>query len=470
MIAPSEYDDVSIPPALATALRQAAASVPSAEHDLDRVRQRARRRRRRAVAGTGIAAAACLLLGGLGVHRLVSADDAEVIVPTSVSGWERSGQSQTLLVPRSMPNGWTLAWLDTEPFPDQGSGPTTSQLFAVDGQPPLRRGFVVSSQAADDAEGLQATHTVRGQPATMDQEPGIPLVGSWIEDGVNHEFTAVGMNEAELMSALESLVPHEDPTTGFAAPTGAALPELDAVTTSEPSASAIGYSGPHGQEIEVTAESPGAGTVINRLVGEPLGDGLIRRHPDPDYPWVSRGRPDGWTVTVAVAAGSPDPALLDAVADSVERSTLGQFIESDAAGEMTTLAAVDNMTIEVHGRDDHDLVMCLVPAPGRPVCEGASDYDDYGFTTGSFLVDGDWIMVTITDGDEPGHVLVEPEDGWDEHSMDADLGGDPLDGEQVRSDGRTIEVVTVPDDIDDVTVMSPMTENGAAGNGQSRPD
>lgn len=38
------------------------------------------------------------------------------------------------------------------------------------------------------------------------------------------------MSEAELSDFVESLVPKNDPATGFTAPAGSALSELDAVT------------------------------------------------------------------------------------------------------------------------------------------------------------------------------------------------------------------------------------------------
>jgi hypothetical protein len=470
MIGPSEHDDLSVPPALATALREAAATVPPADHDLAVVRRRAQRHRRRRFAATSVAAAAVLVVGGLGVHRL-TAEDADVVVPASVSGWERTSQDATLHVPTSTPEGWTLELLDTSPYPDEPDGPATSQLFAADGRPPLGRGVVVTSRAAEESDVIDGTYTVRGQPAGI-EGPGVSarpgtLYVSWIEDGVFHEATALGVSEAELSGFLDSLVPNDDPTTGFTAPPGGALPELDAVTSRRPSVSSVWYRGPDDREISITAESPGAGTLISRLEGEPRGDGVIVRNlDDEDYPHIVLTRRDGWSVTAAVEAGSPNPALLERFIDDVEPTTTGQLVDSGAVGPATTVATVGDTTVEVHGTDAVDLAICLTPATSRPLCSGVVDLHEFGFTSASFVVDGEWVIVTITDGHEPGQVLDMSEATPD----NIDSGVRPLDGERANSGGRVIEVVAIPDDVDELMAQSPMTDAGSQGFGYFRPE
>ena len=68
MSAAHDHDDLTIPPALVTALDQAAATVPRVEHDLGAVRRRAHRLRQRRFAATGAVAAAVLAIGGFGVR------------------------------------------------------------------------------------------------------------------------------------------------------------------------------------------------------------------------------------------------------------------------------------------------------------------------------------------------------------------------------------------------------------------
>ncbi|HEV7761454.1 MAG TPA: hypothetical protein VGO78_20755, partial [Acidimicrobiales bacterium] len=51
-----------------------------------------------------------------------------------------------------------------------------------------------------------------------------------------------------------------------------------------------------------------------------------------------------------------------------------------------------------------------------------------------------------------------------------DIDHDPtLDGERVEADGHVVEVVTVPDDVEVVEVMSPMGEDGSSGVSYFRP-
>jgi hypothetical protein len=469
-----EHDDLTIPPALVTALDEAAATVPRVEHDLSAVRRRAHRLRQRRFAATG-AAAAVLAIGGLGVVRLGTiGDDTEVLVPGSVSGWERSSQSATLLVPSSPPDGWALEWLDASVVADEYDGPATSQLFAVDGRSPLGRGIVVTSgrAAAPMAEEGEGTHAVRGHPATLDswdsESPSSPLAARWTEDGVAHSAVSVGLTEDELLDALEPLVPHEDPTTGYAAPAGSSLPELDTVVDEERSMTRVGYRGPGDQEISVTAQSPGVGTLLSRLQGEPRGDELVTRVLEGDHPQVTHTRADGSTVTVVAETGSPAPDLLDAFAEDVEPVTVEQLVDSGWAGPATTLATVDDLTVEVHGSEGHDVAVCLTPASESSVCAGAAVEPDAGFTSASFVVDGKWTMVTVTDGDEPGQVIAEPEGGWAESTDPRP--GEVLHGDLAPSGDRIVEVVTIPDDVDAVIAQSPPTESGTSARGWFRPN
>jgi len=208
--------------------------------------------------------------------------------------------------------------------------------------------------------------------------------------------------------------------------------------------------------------------LISRLNGEPHGDGLVTRQPDGDYPSVSLARADGWVVTAAVEDGSPDPALLDTIVDRVEPFTVEQLIDSGMVGPVTTLATVDDMTVEIHGNDDLDLAICLTPTTGRPECAGVVDQPDLGFTSASLVVDGEWTVVTVTDGDEPGQVIAEPEDGWGDPMNPRP--GDVLAGQRERSEGRVIEVVTVPDAVGSIVAQSPMTDAGSEGHTYLHPE
>ena len=475
--APLPHDDLSIPPMLTTALVDAAATVPAVTHDLGSVHRRAARHHHRRVAVTSLAAAAALVVGGLGVVRLtgLGGSDPDVVVPASVSGYATTSESPTLLVPLEVPAGWTLVSADALPYPGELPGPATSQLFAADGRPPLGRGVVVTSTRALDGAGddgtddADATHTIRGRPAMVDGSGG-ELMATWSEDGVDHIANAVGLPERELLDFLESLVPHDDPVTGFTAPAsaGTALAERDTVVDSEQLSSLLVYAGPDGEEVEVSGASPGIGSLLRRLDGTPYQGGLLARHLDGGTrPEVLFTRADGWTASVAVEAGSPDPAVLDAIAAGVEPRTVGELVDDGRLGPVTDLAEVDGTTVEVHGSDAGDLALCVIPADGDPVCGNVAAPAGYRMSTASLVVDGRWTVVTVVEGDEPGQIIAEPEEGWGD-PIDPNP-GEVLDGPQARSGDRTVTIVTVPDEVDALVAQSPMTDLGSTGRGYFRP-
>jgi hypothetical protein len=404
----------------------------------------------------------------------MSSDDPEVVVPATVSGWEHTPESTTLFVPAAPPDGWTIAGIDTMPFQDDFDGPTTSQLFAVAGQPPLGRGVVLTSGVAPDHDFGESNGAVRGHPANIGGRggPGDPGPGRtvWVEDGALHEAVAVGLTEDQVLDFLASLVPHDDPATGFAVPAASTLPELDHVNAATPSAATVRYRGPHDQVMSVTAESPGAGTLIARLEGEPRGDELVVRDDATDFPIVTVTRADGWSVTSTIEEGTPDPALLDAFLVDVRPFTMEQLVDAGMTGPATTVVTVGGETVEVHGNDGTDLAVCVTPKHGGSVCAGVAAQPEYDFTSASLAVGDRWIVVAVSDvrdGDDPGQVITQTGHAGDD-PLDPEP-GELLHGERGASGDRTIEVVTVPDGVRAVTAQSPMTDAGSVGVGYFRP-
>jgi hypothetical protein len=479
-----EGDDLEVPAALATLVRQVAADVPATDHDLGQVRRRARRQRRRRSTGRGVlgvAAAAAVLLGAIGVvHRQGGTDESDVRSPGAPVPGERPHPGQgdaALLAPTApMPPGWAPTDLSFSPYGRQLSMATTSQLFAVDGTPPLPRGVVVESWVEpDELEPEEGNGTVRGQSAVLEPyEPAwagpATLQARWVEGGVAHRAIATGLSRTELVAFLDALDPHGDTSTGFAAPAGAALPELDTVTVEDPYFAMLAYEGPGEQRIELTAQYPGwDGGLLHRLAGRPRGTDLVLTTPGGPSPSVSVARADGWTVDANATQGSPDPALLDAMADSAEPFTMQEVLDGGLLGPVTLREAVGDRIVEVVGRDGTNLLLCLSSETGDQVCTAAHGSIAPGFSSAAFAVDGQWFIVEVGPGDESGKAFRRPRHP-DPDEMDIDYDHDPtLDGERVEADGHVVEVVTVPDDVEVVEVMSPMGDDGTWGVSYLRP-
>jgi hypothetical protein len=504
MTSRTELDDIEIPDALAAAVREAAAAVPPVDHGLDGghggghghdghgldlalagTRRRARRHRRRrstGLAALGAAAATAVLVGTVGlVGRRSATPEGEVTIPAAAVGaWSQARQGGVAaLLPVAAPDGWTLRQLGTSAAPAD-TPDVTSQLFAVDGRPPLGHGVVVDSWAGDGSESFadDATAAVRGRPAAVgpsdDATAGPDAVGAaWVEDEVVHQATAVGMTRTELVRYLDSLAARDDPATGFDAPAGGALSELDTVAARDPYFSSAVYEGPGGEVIEVAAHSPGSGRgLVHRLAGRPRDDGLVIVTPDGDPPTVSVARADGWTVDVTAGAGAPSLALLEEIATGAEPFTVQELVDRGLVGPVTDRATVGEWTLEVRGHDGARLLLCLTSGTGEQVCDGVAHSPDTGFASGSIVVDGRWVVATVAEGDEAGQVLAQPDGGSpDDWSPDdaAPADGPALTGDQERTGGHVGQVVAVPDDVDAVLAMSPPSGAGREGVGYFRP-
>jgi hypothetical protein len=478
-----EGDDLEVPAALATLVRQAAAAVPATDHDLGPVRRRARRQRRRRSTGRGVlgvAAAAAVLLGAIGVvHRQGGSDESDVRSPGAPIPGEQprpgQGDAAVLAPTTTLPPGWALTDLNFSPYGQQEAAATTSQLFAVDGTPPLPRGVVVESWIEpDELDPEEGNGTVRGQSAVLEPyEPSwagpTTLQARWIEGDVSHRAITAGLSRTELVAFLDALDPHGDTATGFAAPAGAALPELDTVTVEDPYFAMLAYEGPGEQRIELTAQYPGwDGGLLHRLAGRPRGADLVLTTPGGPSPSVSVARDDGWTVDAMAAQGSPDPALLDALATSAEPFTMQEVLDRGLLGPVTLRAAVGDRIVEVVGRDGTGLLLCLSSEAGDQVCTAAIHSGTTAFSSASFVIDDRWFVVEVAGGDESGKAfpeLLHPD--LDEQMVDHDP---TLDGERVEADGHVVEIVTVPDDVERVLVMSPMGEDGSWGVSYDRAD
>lgn len=363
------------------------------------------------VADVGVAAVGVAQRSGL-------SGDLDVTMPAGARhAMRRAGTAG--FVPATMPDGWTLQGMNVgaTAFPGHEA---RWQLLGAAGASPLPRGVLVGSTPNEESRVIEgATHTVHGQPARVGPafEPTAPpgaLQASWLDGDVAHDAIALGMDEAELLAFLETLVAHDDPATGFQAPTDTPLREVDAATVDDSYITSVTYRGPGGEAdlVRVTASSSNryAG-LLHQLVGEPSADGLVHARPSgrrPGLP-VRVGRPrrrlDGRGPVVAVGERRPGPALLDDVLDRLEPATTRQLVDIGVAQPVTAAHTVGDWTVEVHGTATEDLAMCLTPGAGATVCTTAEDYSVRSrLTAGAALVDGEWIVVAITEGTEAATV------------------------------------------------------------------
>jgi hypothetical protein len=431
-----------------------------------------RRHRRRLVA---VAAAVVLLVGGAAILRTGSGDSGSVVASQPVAWY--SDDVSSMEVPSLLPDGWTLT--DVHPDSPGPTNQTTWQLFAVDGPSPLSRGVVVGSEpTASRSLPVGPTLTVRGQDAVAapSNHPFVPAGAvevDWAEGDYFHDVVAVGMTRDEVVDFLDSLTPRAGGAAGFDAPPGASLDELDTVTDAEQLHSkGARYTGPDGVgSLTVTADDvPFGGGLVHRLVGEPHTGGLMIRNGDDDWSFVSLFRADGWTVDLSTdsPAIEDQPGGLEATLDSLRPITPQALLDTALAQPVRRTATVDGWDVEVHGQNE-DLAVCLTPPAHDPVC--TLGFSDRELTTASALVDGEWVVVALTDGTTPT-IATEPlrdaePDGAEGDGDDDDR--ETLDGVIDRSDGRLVELVRVPASADAVSVMLPDSANTAYGTGHLRP-
>jgi hypothetical protein len=83
-----------------------------------------------------------------------------------------------------------------------------------------------------------------------DATAGPDALGAARVEDVLHPAIAVGMTRTELVRYLDSLAVRDDPATGFDAPAGGALSEVDTVADRDPYFSSAVYEGLAGEETE----------------------------------------------------------------------------------------------------------------------------------------------------------------------------------------------------------------------------
>ena len=436
------------------------------------------RRRGRVLA---VAAAVAVVAGALGALALDrrGGDGSVATAPVAAVRYGAAGEGTAGVALPAPPPGWTLREVDAgaRSFEQHDA---RWQLFGDDGASPMTRGVLVGSVV--DVEGRvieSASHTVHGEPASVvpSPEPMAPtgaLQASWIDGDVVHDATAVGMTGDELVAFLDALVPHDEPADGFRAPAGSPLPEVAASTAGGSLSSRFTYAvpGAPGSEVAVSAASTDryAG-LLHRMAGERTGGGLaVRGRLGGDgLPFVSLARDDGWTVDVLAHGTSPAdaPALLDAALAGLAPVTRQEVLDMALDAPVTATHAVGGWRVEVHGTAAEDVALCLSPEAGEPVCTTAESAPSVGLTSGSVLLGGEWVVVTVTDGARAATVQTAPESlagGWPPDFSPTELGG-----EQHTSGEHVVGIVEVPPGVGAVDVLVIDGSYGVGSAGYARP-
>jgi hypothetical protein len=425
--------------------------------------------RRRVIA---VAVAAAVVLAGLGVASRLGGGGPEVSTPAAAGTtvYLRQTSGTVGFLPDAVPAGWSLSTLDVGAS-SLADGLRHWQLFGDGESAPLDRGVLVASAAQGDRVIEGATRTVHGEPAWVGppadpSHPAGAVNASWIEDGVVHDAISVGLGEDELIAILDGLAPRDEPITGFDS-TDPTLAEVGSATVGGGRTTMATYVGPAGTSdtVRVTAESTDRyGGLLHRLDGADSPGGRVRRgmlDRDARYRYVAQARDDGWSVEV-LSTGSEtaaaDPAVLDAFLASLRPASHQEVVDLAVAQSITGSYAVGGHTVEVHGTPEEDLGVCVSATSGTAVCAPAEALPGTDvLVAASLVVDGRWVVVTLSDAQRLAAVRTEPD------TPDGQSGTQYHVARTRPGERIAVSVVTIPDDVVTAQITVPTSDDTAAG-------
>jgi hypothetical protein len=421
--------------------------------------------RRRVLA---VAAAAAVFLAGLGLASRLGGGGPEVSAPAAAGTAVHAGPTPGTVgfLPDAVPAGWSLASLDvgTTRFDEQRHW----QLFGTGDATPLDRGVLVASARQEGRVIEGATRTVHGQSARVGEspDPSHPagaVTASWIEDGVAHDAIAVGFDEDELVAFLDRLVTRHEPVSGFDTE-DRSFPEVGAATVSGWTTTSATYTAPAGTGdiVHVTADSSDPyGGLLHRLDGAESPGGRVRRgvlDGDEGIRFVEQARDDGWSVAVT-STSSSDPEVLDAFLQSLRPASYRELVDLAVAQSITGSYPVGGgQTVELHGTAEEDLGACVSASSGTTVCAPAEALPGRDvLVAASLVVDGRWVVVTLSDAERLAAVRTEPETP-EGHGGAHEFAARTRPGERIA-----VSLVTIPDDVATAQVTVPTSDDTAAG-------
>jgi hypothetical protein len=426
--------------------------------------------RRRVIA---VAVAAAVVLAGLGVASRLGGGAPEVATPAAAGTtvYLRQTSGTVGFLPDAVPAGWSLSALDVGAS-FVADGLRHWQLFGDGESAPLDRGVLVASAAQGDRVIEGATRTVHGEPAWVGppadpSHPAGAVNASWIEDDVVHDAISVGLGEDELIVFLDRLARRDDPITGFDSP-DTTLAEVGSATVGGGRTTMATYVGPAGtgDTVRVTAESTDRyGGLLHRLDGADSPGGRVRRgtlDSDARYRYVAQARDDGWSVEV-LSTGSEtaaaDPAVLDAFLTSLRPASYQEVVDLAVGQSITGSYAVGGgHTIEVHGTPEEDLGVCVSATSGTTVCAPAEALPGTDvLVAASLVVDGRWVVVTLSDAQRLAAVRTEPD------TPDGQSGTQYFVARTRPGERIAVSLVTIPEAVVTAQVTVPGSDDTEAG-------
>jgi hypothetical protein len=410
-----------------------------------------------------VVAAACVIVAGLGVAARVRDGGSAVAPPAAAAVYGAPTPGIAGALPEPAPAGWSLATLAFGRVFDEG--PRLWQLFGAGDTPPLDRGVLVGTERAGARVIEDATGTVHGRPARVgpSENPAHPagaVTASWIEDGVVHDAVAVGLDEEGLVAFLDGLVPRADPLDGVdTADTG--LPEVDAAVVGRSTTTSATYvrsDGTPGTLWVLAASVDPYGGLLHVLDGTDAPGGPRRSDSAGN---VSQVRDDGWSIEVTAGprAAPADTSVVDAFLAAARPMTWQQLTDVALAQPVTgTFDAGSGRTVELRGTPAEHTGLCLYPAAGPAVCGPAESVGGgEELVSSSLVVDGEWVLVTVSGADNRAEFGGLPDDA------DVTTESRVVDAPGRSGERLVVSLAHLPRDASAVDVMIATGEGTATG-------
>jgi hypothetical protein len=404
-----------------------------------------RSRRRR---GLAVAAVLALLAGSAAVARAWGSDAADT-AGTDTAGAPEAWLDETVAFGLDEQD-WHLSGVHVTEA--SGAEPARWQLFGARDEVPVARGLLVGTvEGRWSVPPSELAYTIHGHRGTIGRrlDASVPpgtIEAVWGVGEVWYRALAVGVTDTEMLATLESLVPRDDPATGFDPPADGSLGALGDAQPRDAGGSYATYTGADGDLVIDATPVDAYGGLLHRLAGTPTDGGIVLASDAGDGSGAARAtllRDDGWTVTVAGDIGLSAAALRD-LAHGARPLARRDVIAWGVGRPVTGGTDVGEWTVRVHGTEEADTAVCVAPPSGEEACSTAEA--SFDVTTASVPAGDEWIVVTVTNAPDRSVVRRAPDA--------AGVRGDTLEGELGRWEGRLVQLTVVPDGVDAVVAGS----------------